>query len=311
MLNNGRVTVFNLLAPIFLVIGLGAVLQKGGMLTRELVAGMTKLLYWVGLPAAVFYAMGSADLSDGGIGLLMMVLAGTTLFNAGLAWLLSPLFGVSNRSRGTYVQAAFRGNLSFVALPLLLTIPGIPLGKAMLAFAPMVILHNAVTVIFLAISQEGANRRFGWSTLVEIIRNPIIVSAVAGLGFGLAGAALPLAVDRTLGALAQMALPLALLCIGATLVSVPLKGNRQHAVLAAAQKILLAPVLGYLLGRWLGLDDASMLILLICLSCPTAAISYTMAKQMGGDEGMAASAVVFSAIGSMVSLSVVIALFAV
>lgn len=311
MRNTPPVTVFNLLAPIFLVIGLGAVLQKGGMLTRELVGGMTKLLYWVGLPAAVFYAMVSADLRGGGIGPLMVALAGTTLFNAGLSWFLAPMFGVSNRSRGTYVQAAFRGNLSFVALPLLLTIPGIPLGKAMLAFAPMVILHNAVTVIFLAISQEGTDRRFGWSTLVEIIRNPIIVSAVVGLGYGLAGGGLPVAADRTLGALAQMALPLALLCIGATLVSVPLKGNRKHAIFAASQKVLLAPMLGFLVGRWLGLDDAAMLILLICLSCPTAAISYTMAKQMGGDEGLAASAVVFSAIGSMVSLSVVIALFAV
>lgn len=304
-------TVFNLLAPIFLVIGLGAVLQKGGLLSRDLVAGMTKLLYWVGLPAAVFHAMVSADLRGGGIGPLMLALAGTTLFNAVLSWGLAPYVGVSPRSRGTYVQAAFRGNLSFVALPLLLTVPGIPLGTAMLAFAPMVILHNAVTVIFLAISQEGSNRKFGWSTVVEIIRNPIIISAVAGLVFGLAEGKLPVAADRTLGALAQMALPLALLCIGATLVSVPLKGNRGHAALAAGHKIMLAPLMGYFVGRGLGLDDAAMLILLICLSCPTAAISYTMAKQMGGDEGLAASAVVFSAIGSMVSLSVVIALFGV
>lgn len=304
-------TVFNLLAPIFLVIGLGAVLQKGGLLTRELVAGMTKLLYWVGLPAAVFHAMVSADLGGGGMGPLMFALAGTTLFNAVLSWGLAPFLGVTARSRGTYVQAAFRGNLSFVALPLLLTVPGIPLGKAMLAFAPMVILHNAVTVVFLAISQEGANRRFGWGTVGEIIRNPIIISAAAGLGVGGLGVGLPVAADRTLGALGQMALPLALLCIGATLVSVPLKGNRGHAAIAAAHKILLAPVMGYVVGRWLGLDDSAMLILLICLSCPTAAISYTMAKQMGGDEGLAASAVVFSAIGSMISLSVVIAMFAV
>ena len=308
--NTALVTVFNLLAPIFLVIGLGAVLQKGGMLTRDLVSGMTKLLYWVGIPAAVFHAMVAGDLRGSGMGPLMLALAGTTMFNAILSWFLAPYFGVSNRSRGTYVQAAFRGNLSFVGLPLLLTVPGIPLGKAMLAFAPMVILHNAVTVVFLAFSQEGNGRRFGWSTLVEIVRNPILIAAAAGLAYGLTGEGLPVAVDRTLNALGQMALPLALLCIGATLVSVPLKGNRGHATLAVGHKILLAPLMGYAVGRWLGLDDGAMLILLICLACPTAAISYTMAKQMGGDEGLAASAVVYSALGSMISLSVVIALFA-
>lgn len=308
--NTARVTVFNLLAPIFLVIGLGSVLQKGGMLTRDLVSGMTKLLYWVGIPAAVFHAMVTADLRGGGIGPLMLALVGTTLFNAILSWFLAPYFGVPSRSRGTYVQAAFRGNLSFIGLPLLLTVPGIPLGNAMLAFAPMVILHNAVTVVFLALSQEGASRRFGWSMVVEIIRNPIILAAAAGLAYSLTGGGLPVAADRTLGALAQMALPLALLCIGATLVSVPLKGNRGYAALAAGHKILLAPLMGFAVGRWLGLDDGAMLILLICLSCPTASISYTMAKQMGGDEGLAASAVVYSALGSMISLSAVIALFA-
>lgn len=308
---SGRVTVFNLLAPIFLVIGLGAVLQKGGMLTRELVGGMTRLLYWVGLPAALFNAMVSADLRGGGIGPLLLALAGTTLLNALLSWVEAPHLGVSARSRGTFVQAAFRGNLSFVGLPLLLTVPGIPLGKAMLVFAPMVILHNALTVVVLAGSQEGANRRLGWSMVREIGRNPILISAAAGLIYGLLGGGLPVWLDGTLGALAQMALPLALLCIGATLASVPLKGNRGHATVAALHKVLFAPLVGYAVGRWLGLDDAAMLILLICLSCPTAAISYAMAKQMGGDEGLAASAVVFSAVGSMVSLSVVIALFAV
>jgi len=305
------VTVFNLLAPIFLVIGLGAALQKGGLLRRDLVSGMTKLLYWVGIPAAVFYAMVVSDLREAGSGLLLLALAGTTLLTALLSWVEAPWLGVSKRSRGTFVQASFRGNLSFIALPLLLTVPGIPLGKAMLAFAPMVILHNAVTVMVLAGSQEGQGRRFGADTLIEIVRNPIIIAAVGGLVYGVWGASLPVAVDRTLGALAQMALPLALLCIGATLVSVPIKGNRGHALIAAGHKVVLAPVIGYMVGHGLGLDDAAMLILLICLSCPTAAISYTMAKQMGGDEGLAATAVVFSALASMISLSVVIALFAI
>jgi malate permease and related proteins len=304
------VTVFNLLAPIFLVIGLGAALQKGGLITRDLVGGMTKLLYWVGLPAAVFYAMVEADLRGGGTGPLLLAMAGATIFNAALSWWGAPRWGIANRSRGTFVQASFRGNLSFVALPLLLTVPGIPLGKAMLAFAPMVILHNAATVAVLASSQARSGRNLAVKTLIEIGRNPIILSAAGGLIYGLLGGSLPVSIDRTLGALAQMALPLALLCIGATLVSVPLKGNRGHALLAAGHKVVLSPLIGYAMGRGLGLDDAAMLVLLICLACPTAAISYTMAKQMGGDEGLAASAVVFSALGSMISLSVVIAVFA-
>lgn len=305
------VAVFNLLAPIFFVIGLGALLQRGGMLTRDLVSGVNRLLYWVGLPVAVFAAMASADLRGAGVGPLLLALAGATALNAGLSWVDASWFGIKPASRGTYAQAAFRGNLSFIGLPLLLTIPGVPLGKAMLAFAPMVILHNALTVVVLAVSQGGGRTGTGARAMLEIVRNPIIIAAALGLAWGWSGWTLPVAAERTLGALAQMALPLALLCIGATLVSVPLKGNRGQAMAAAGHKVVLSPVIGYAIGLSLGLNDDGMLILLICLACPTAAISYTMAKQMGGDEGLAASAVVFSALGSMVSLSVVIALFGV
>jgi len=305
------VAVFNLLAPIFLVIALGAVLQRGGMLTRELVGGINRLLYWVGLPVAVFAAMANADLRGTGVGPLLLALAGATGLNAALSWFDASWLGIKPAGRGTYAQASFRGNLSFIALPLLLTIPDVPLGTAMLAFAPMVILHNALTVVLLAVSQGEGRSGTGVKAIVAIVRNPIIISAALGLVWGGLGWTLPMVAERTLDALAQMALPLALLCIGATLVSVPLKGNRGQALAAAAHKVVLSPILGYALGRLLGLNDDAMLILLICLACPTAAISYTMAKQMGGDEGLAASAVVFSALGSMVSLSVVIALFGV
>lgn len=304
------VTVINLLAPIFLVIALGAALQRGGMLGRDLVAGINRLLYWVGLPAAVLHAMVDVGAGEREVGPLLLVLVAATLVNAGLSWLTAGKVGISPACRGTYVQAAFRGNLSFVALPLLLTVPGVPLGPAMLAFAPMVILHNTLTVVVLSISQTGMSGD-GWRRVgAVIVRNPIIIASAVGALWAALGWSWPTALGATLQALGRMALPLALLCVGAALMMVPVGGNRRHAGWAAAHKVVLSPVLGYVGGRLLGLDDATMLVLLICLACPTASISYTMAQQMGGDEGLAATAVVYSAVASAVSLGVVIAVFA-
>lgn len=304
-------TVINLLAPIFLVIALGAGLQRGGLMTKELVTGVNKLLYWVGLPAVVFYTLVNAQSAVGGFGGLLIAMVGATLINAALSWFDAPLLGIKPGSRGTYVQAAFRGNLSFVALPLLLTVPGIPLGRTMLAFAPMLVLHNALTVVVLAISQSSSGGNVAVRAVKEIFKNPIILAGIGGIVFSQMGWGLPVAIGKTLRALGQMSLPLALLCIGATLLTVPVSGNRRQAGAATLHKVFLAPILGYGIGRWLGLDDAAMLALLICLACPTASISYTMAKQMGGDEALAATAVVYSAVASAISLGVVIAMFAV
>jgi len=182
------VTVVNLLAPIFLVIALGAALQKGGLLTRELVTGLSRLLYWVCIPIAVFEAMTRAELRGAGVGPLLLVVAGATLITAAITWWSGPWLGVFPAGRGTYTQASFRGNLSFVALPLLLTVPGIPLGEAMLVFAPMVILHNALSVAVLAVNRGGVERsQIGWQVVAEIGRNPIIIAALTGLVWGFAG----------------------------------------------------------------------------------------------------------------------------
>ncbi|MBT5903768.1 MAG: AEC family transporter [Opitutaceae bacterium] len=304
-------TVINLLAPIFLVIALGAGLQRGGMMSAELVAGVNKLLFWVGLPAAVFHTLVEAGGSGSGFGGLLIAMAGATLIVAALGWFAGPLMGIKSRSRGTFVQAAFRGNLSFIALPLLLTVPGVPLAKAMWAVAPMIILNNALTVVVLAASQTKTGGSAAATIAKQVFRNPIIIAAIGGIVFSIMGWGLPVAISTTLQALGRMSLPLALLCIGAALMTVPVSGNRAQAGMAAVHKVVLSPVMGYVLGRWLGLDNAAMLALLICLACPTAAISYTMAKQMGGDEALAATAVVYSAVASAISLAVVIAMFAV
>jgi predicted permease len=303
-------TVFTLLAPIFIIIALGAVLQWRGMMSTDLATGINRILYWVGLPAAVFHALVAADATSAHFGALLGVMATATVLNGVWIWIIAPRLGVAQINRGSFVQASSRGNLSFIALPLLLSVPGVPIGPAMLAFAPMLIIHNGGTVLALLASKESAGWKMWRPVARGFIMNPIILAAVAGAAVHAMGWRPELALMRTLQALAQMSLPLALLCIGATLMTVPVRGNRRLPAIAAAHKVVVAPVLGYLLGRWAGLDADTMLAALICLSCPTAAISLTMVKQLGGDEALTATTIVYSSIASAASLGVIIALFA-
>lgn len=303
-------TVLNLLAPIFLMIALGVGLQRRGMMSAELVAGVSRLLYWVGLPAAVFYALAAAEATSERFGALFAVMAMATIVNGILSWVEAPWLGVAQVNRGTFVQAAFRGNLSFVALPLLLSVPGIPVGPALLAFAPMLIIHNGGTVLVLLASKEARGWDLWGPVAKGFVTNPIMVAAILGAVVHGVGWTPPQFAMTTLQALARMALPLALLSIGATLMTVKVRGNRRLPSIATVHKVVLSPVLGYLFGRWVGLDDGAMLAALICLACPTAAISLTIVKELGGDQALAATTVVYSAVASAASLGLVIAFFA-
>lgn len=276
----------------------------------EVVAGINKLLFWVGLPAAVFHALVATSAGAGGAGTLLLVLLVATGLTAGIAWWGGPALGVRESARGTFTQGAFRSNLSFIALPLLLSVPGVPVGRVMLTFAPMLLLNNALAVWVLLASQHEAQTSMWRRIAAGVLRNPIIVASLAGLVARGLGWAPPVAVMSTLHSLGRMALPLALLCIGAALMTVPVRGNRRLPLVAAFIKVVLSPAIGYALGRALNLDGPAMLALLICLACPTAAVSHTMVKQMGGDEGLAASTVVYASLGSAVALAVVIGAFA-
>jgi malate permease and related proteins len=305
------VVILDLLAPIFVLIALGAFLNRLGLLPPELIGALNRLLYWVGLPVVVFHSLAVAERVVGRTGPLLHVLLTATAASVVLAWVGARVSRVSPSGRGTYVQAAFRGNLTFVGLPLILTVPGVPQAPAVLAMAPMLVMYNAVAVSALLLSQHEA----GWRMILPvgraIVRNPILLASVAGAVWHYAGWPLVSPVERSLAAVGQMALPLALLCIGGGLMTVPLRGNRRLATTTALHKVVVSPALGWLAARVFGLPPAETLAALLLLACPTAAVSYTMVKQMGGDEALAASGVVLSTVLAAPALALILAWFAV
>lgn len=300
--------IVNLLAPLFLVIALGAALQRGGLIPTEVLAGLNRLTYWVGLPVLVFVSLATAERGAAGdAGRLVVVLLVTTLAMIVIAAGVGRLFGVRAEAGGTFVQAAFRGNLTFVGLPLILTLPGVPRTSALLAVAPLLIAYNVLSVVVLLASRHTVGAGMGRIVLREVIRNPIIISSVLGGGAYAVSLTLPTAIESTLVQLSRMAVPLALLCVGAALASTPARGARATATLAAALKAAVSPLVAYACGRLLGLDVGGVLVAVIYAACPTAAVSYTMVRQLGGDDALAAGSIVVSTAFSALALAVALA----
>jgi predicted permease len=142
----------------------------------------------------------------------------------------------------------------------------------------------------------------------QLVTNPLLLASGLGVAFAAVGFALPLWLHQSVAVVGQMALPLALLCIGGTLVIMPLRGKRTNAFLASLLKIGMTPLLAWPVARWAGLSSDETRIALLFLATPTAAASFTLAGKLGGDEALAASSVVLSTVLSILSLSAVLAL---
>ena len=320
--------VIDTLAPVFLVIALGAALRRGGFCSAAFVRTAGRLVYWVALPALLFVTIArSSGVQPAALTVFGIVMAGTAACVAA-GYVVARLLRMPARQRGAFVQAAFRGNLAYIGLAVVLygfdsigaAGPGARTTAA-LALGPIVPIYNVLAVLVLLAGQ----RKMGWHAVRritwQIVTNPLLLASVAGLVWSWARWPLPTAAAPTCDVLAQAALPLALLCVGAALgapASADPTGARPrgcssrrrwaYALAAGTIKVGVAPLVGFAAAMAFGAGADETAISLILLACPTAVASYVLAEQLDADHTLAAAAVVVSTLLSVIALSVVVAL---
>ncbi len=305
-------TVLNTLLPVFLIIGLGAVLTASGWLATEFLQGLNRLVYWIALPCLLFVSVGQAQeltvrpLWIFGVSLAATVVAGVT------AWIAARLLHLPRAAIGTFVQGAFRGNLSLLALPVSVYAFGTAvLPVVALAIAPLMVLYNVFAAAVLLASQDGPDRTTIRAFVRRLALHPLVLAILAGLVADLlaakTGLQAPAFLITTIHTIGELAIPLALLGIGGTLVLSPVRRHALPATVASLIKVAVTPLVGIALARACGLAVADVRIVGVMLAAPTAAASFVMAAQMKGDAGLASSMVVFTTLLSAASLGLVLA----
>lgn len=308
--------ILNILAPVFLMIGIGAILEATKFVSPTFLKEANRLTYWLGLPALLFSQLSASFHDVGGAKVMLGAMFLATMLAILLGYAVAWVLRIPGNAVGTFVQGSFRGNLAFVGLPIIFSFPDETLAwgvsirtAAILVVAPMMVFYNIGGVVVLLLSQH----KLGWAMVKpfvkQLVTTPPLLATVAGIVFALCGWPLPLAFDKTFTALGEMALPLGLLGVGGSLVTVQLRGHWRIATVAAFIKTAAAPALGWVLGRHFGLAAAELKVLMILLACPTAIVSYTMVVELKGDETLASGAIVFSVIASIASLAVIVGAF--
>ncbi len=311
--------VVNTIAPIALVILLGAILRRSRFAPESLFLQTNRLVFWIGIPCLLFEkTAGAAGQGEDALRIFLVLSIGMIACVA-LGYLVSWILRLPRRSVGAFVQAAYRGNLAYLGLPVVFYALAGASGEAspelknlaVMAIAPLIAIYNAAAVFVLLAGQkhdEPSFRKRVHHITLRMATNPLLIACVAGIAWSFTGWPLPLVVARSFGAVGQMALPLALLGIGASLRLDALRDGWLPAAACSLIKVAAAPVIGYAVSRAMGLPDEHLLIAVIFLGCPTAVVSWVMAEQLDGDKHLAAGGVVLSTLLSMVTLAIVLIL---
>ena len=296
-------SILALLAPDFILIALGFALRRAFAYPDEFWVGLEKVVYFVLFPALLFKALSQARIETGpAITLLETTLLATSIVMV-LAWAARWFFAASASSHASAFQCAFRFN-SYVGFAVLGRLHG-DTGIAAMAILQslMVPLVNVVAVWALARHAKSGIGR-------ELVRNPLIIATLAGIAWNVSGAPLPSVAADTLGLLAQAALPLGLIAVGA---STRTAGTHSHAGLTAylsVLKLIALPTCAWFIAHALGVSGLYREAAVLFAALPAAPTSFILASRMGGDGPLVARILTVQIVAAAATLTLWLALLA-
>lgn len=332
--------IINSLVPLFALILLGAALALGGFLKEEFLKQLNRLIYFISLPALIIGKLSVATFQgESALRVFLAIFLGCMAALV-LSYGLCRLLRLPWSGYGTFAQAVLRGNLALVGLPVLvydLRQQNVPeaeeiISMALLALGMIMVLYNVTSVILLIGSQQrlggakapgedaprspehAATPGLGKAHLFRrmtkmVVTNPLIIAAVIGSLLSLFTVPMPEFALSALDLAGQIAVPAALISIGARLGNTRITGRVFYPLAAALMKVAVVPVLTYFAARLLGLSEQEMMVVMIFGACPTAVASYIMACELRGDPELAGGAIALSTLLSGISLAVAMVLF--
>ena len=145
---------------------------------------------------------------------------------------------------------------------------------------------------------------------LDLVRNPIIVGILLGLLANVTGFTLPGAVDGVAEMMGASAVPCALFALGASLAGYPMTGDVPPALLLTSLKLLVHPVLVWILAvPVFGLDGIWVPVAVTMAAMPSGVNVYLFGARYGAAPGVAARTVFLTNVLSIATLSFVLFLF--
>ena len=310
----------NAVLPIVILIVLGYLLKKLGLLTKEFLDVGNKLTFRVLLPVMLFCNVYEIErLNDINVPFIIYGIAAVVVIFF-IAIAVCCAFTKDGAKRGTLIQAVFRSNYAIIGIPLAASLFG-DMGAAaagvMSAFC--IPTFNILAVVTLTVF-NGSSEKQGINVkkiLLGIVKNPLIIGTVAGLAvLGVRELFLMWDISfrlsditflyKSLENVKAICTPFALIVLGGRFEFSAVSKLWKEILFGTAVRTVAVPVLGlaaaFLLREQLGLSGEHFAAYVGVFATPVAVASAVMAKEMGADDELAGQMVVWTSLVSAVTI---------
>lgn len=295
--------IFSTISAVLLLVFAGHILWRQEFVPVSFWDGLSKVCYWILFPCLLFDLMSTLQLDAPFLlpfGLTILV-GSTSVVCFG--FLSGWLIGASGPTTSSLVQGGLRYN-GFLMLAFVQGAFGLAaLEIGALSVAILVPIANIVSVLVIFLlgdSKKDAN--LGRAIFTECARNPLIGAIIIGGVVNVSGIPVPDFVIESTELLGRSSLPMLLLCVGASIRIAGLRSHKMALFLAVLSKLIVLPSVMMITGLFLGLEKQVLLVLVVLATAPTAASSYTLAQQLGGDAPLMAEIITAQTLVSAIAI---------
>ncbi len=298
------IIVAGLVVPVFLIVALGYLLKKSGMINDNFVKLSSKIVFTVSLPALIFSEISKTDFTQiFDVNLIVFAYVGT-LITFFFVWFISIPTLKKATDRTVFIQGSFRGNMAIIGLALIANMYGINnLGKASILLAFTIPIYNVLSVIALTVPLRKEKNLNITGTITEILANPLILGVIFAIPFSYFKITLPSIVGQTINYMAVLALPLALLGIGGFMDFSEIKKGFLLSLYSTVLKLIIFPLVMIYFAYLYGFRGYDLGLLFILFACPTAVSSFIMAEAMGSNSKLAANILLLTTLASLITIT--------
>jgi len=304
---NFDISILGALVPIFIVILAGYIFRIARFPGDEFWPYAERITYFILFPALLFQKIATAPLDLQAFLPMTTALYATILTMTGMVFLLRPWRVYGAKAFTSFFQGSIRFN-SYVGLAAAFALFGdAGLTLAAVVMAILIPLINVLCVTVLVAFADNGQKN--WRTVVSgIIRNPLILSCVAGMLVNVSGIGLHAGVSDTLLLFGRASLPLGLMALGAGLDIAAARTSGKVLMISCILKLLMLPALMWTAAHVMHISPMGTSVAVLFAALPGAPTSFILARQYGGDSRLMANIITVQVLISMITLPVIMAM---
>jgi predicted permease len=285
----------DVIAPVFGIVVIGYLFgPRLGLESRTL----TRSAYYIFVPAFVFQAITSAQISLGSGMRLVLLICLVQLVVAGAAGGIARLLGRNREMIAAYIIVASFINVGNYGLAI------IRFRFGELALPPATLCYIIAVIVQFVIGIAAADWAKGekQGIIGGLLKTPAILAALPALLLNAGSVSLPLMPERMIGVLAAAMIPVMLFTLGLQLANQKRFHFSVDALLATSLRLLLAPLLAIFFGRQFQLSGAAYSAAVMQMAMPTAVIATIVAAEKQIAPNFVNTVVMLTTLASLLSL---------